>query len=256
MLILLSYQKRNPECYPQTSDIAVKNLFFSKILFSSLTHPASGLKLNQSIGEGMFSSRSKLIYSLGLLLRLLALDLMGATSTVTDQQGLMPYSMNPKKDQLRPALEYPVLLDLFRNTALLPADSDYVQIQNQLFHSGAEGQAGVSSSPTPWQTPAWLNSATGSTFGQSASGGSSLRSSGDEADVGSAQPLALQVGQSAGGGKSSEHPAELQPSVGKSGPTEEKCFKQCRLHCLDSSHENALQKILIEVCDLRTRFVY
>ena len=160
----------------------------------------------------MFSSRSKLIYSLGLLLRLLALDLMGATSTVTVQQGLMPYSMNPKKDQLRPALEYPVLLDLFRNTALLPADSDYVQIQNQLFHSGAEGQAGVSSSPTPWQTPAWLNSATGSTFGQSASGGSSLRSSGDEADVGSAQPLALQVGQSAGGGKSESSAKRGRPS--------------------------------------------
>ena len=155
----------------------------------SLTRPASGLKLNQPSGIGMFTSKSKLIHLAGLILRLLALDSMSATSTV--QRGMMPHSLGPKKDQLRPALEYPVLYHLVRNTALRPADSDDVQNQIQLFHSGAEGQAG--GFPMSWQTPAWLTSATGSTFGQSAYESSSLRSSADEADMGSVQPSALQV---------------------------------------------------------------
>ena len=157
---------------------------------------------------------------------------------------------------MRPLLEYSILN--LRNTALRQVDSDRIQTEDPTpFHARGAGMAG--GFPLSLQTKDSLISATGSTFGLSASSNAaakSLVSSGDDTDaVSSAQPSKAQAVNSARGGRgTSEHPTGLEPNAGGSAPSEKQCAKSCSQHCFTSSNESIFQTCLNEVVNLKDRF--
>ena len=216
-------------------------IFFNTVL----TRLLSGLKF----GITMLAWKSKM--NIHLLGGLLTLGSMSATS-------IFPHRIrqSPKEDQMRPLLEYSILN--LRNTALRQVDSDRIQTEDPTpFHARGAGMAG--GFPLSLQTKDSLISATGSTFGLSASSNAaakSLMSSGDDTDaVSSAQPSKAQAVNSAGGGRgTSEHPTWLEPNAGGSAPSEKQCAKSCSQHCFTSSNESIFQTCLNEVVNLKDRF--
>ena len=216
-------------------------IFFNTVL----TRLLSGLKF----GITMLAWKSKMY--IHLLGGLLALDSMSATSI--DPHRISP---SPKEDQMKPLLEYSI--SNLRNTALRQADSNRIQIEDPThFHARGAGMAG--GFQLSLQTKDSLISATGSTFGLSASSNAaakSLVSSGDDTDaVSSAQPSKAQAVNSARGGRgTSEHPTGLEPNAGGSAPSEKQCAKSCSQHCFTSSNESIFQTCLNEVVNLKDRF--
>ena len=210
-----------------------------------LTRLLSGRKL----GIRMLAWKSKMYFH--LLGGLLALDSMSARSIV--QHRISPSS---EKDQMMPLLEYPILY--LRNTAPRQANSARIQIEDPtLFHAQAAGMVGAF--PLSLQTNASFISATGSSFGLSASSNAaanSLISSGDDTDaVGASQPSKAQAVNSVGGGRgTSEHPAGLEPSAGGSAPSEKQCAKSCPQHCFTSSNEALFQTFFNEFVNMKDRF--